>query len=83
MTIESRAVSVSELSNSTTGVIRQLDNGVEMILTYRDIPVAHLIHIHSSTPGRQLLDALDQLGNLDTGWIDDLREARTEDVASA
>jgi prevent-host-death family protein len=77
----SRTVSVRELRNSTADVIRQLEDGVEVTLTNRGTPVARLVPIHPSTPGRSLLEALDQLGTVDTGWIEDLTEMRAEDAA--
>jgi prevent-host-death family protein len=71
---------MTELRSSTASVIRQLEDGVEVTLTRRGEPVARLIPIRPSTPGRQLLDALDQLGTVDTRWAEDLAAERTEDA---
>jgi prevent-host-death family protein len=71
---------MTELRSSTASVIRQLEDGVEVTLTRHGDPIARLVPIHQSTPGRQLLEALDQLGTVDTGWIEDLATARTEDA---
>jgi prevent-host-death family protein len=71
---------MTELRSSTASVIRQLEDGVEVTLTRRGEPVARLNPIRPSTPGRQLLDALDQLGTVDTRWAEDLAAERTEDA---
>ena len=78
---DNRTVSVRELRNSTADVIRQLEDGAEVTLTNRGTPVALIVPLHPSTPGRLLLDAVDRLGTIDTGWAKDIEEARTSDIS--
>lgn len=77
---ERRTVSVRELRNSTADVIRRVQDGGEVTLTNRGTPVARLVPIHSPTPGRQLLQAVDRLGTVDTGWAQDIKDVRDDDV---
>jgi len=80
MKSERHTVSVRELRNSTATVVRQLEDGVEVTLTNRGTPVARLVPLQPLTSGRQLLDAIDRLGPVDTGWATDIKKARTDEV---
>jgi len=81
MKSEKHTVSVRELRNSTASVVRQLEDGAEVTLTSRGTPVARLVPLQPLTSGRRLLDAIDRLRPVDTGWAKAIEHARTEDVS--
>lgn len=73
-------MSIRELRNSTADVIRRLEDGGELTLTKRGKPIARITPLADLPPGRQLLDALDSAGFVDTGLAAEVATWRAADA---
>lgn len=75
-------VAIRELRNHTKDVLDAVERGEEVVLTRMGEPVARITPINQAATVADWLDGLDSEPAADTGWLDELLQARREDDAA-
>lgn len=75
-------VAIRELRNHTKDVLDAVERGEEVVLTRMGEPVALITPIDRSATVSAWLDDLEAEPATDTGWLDELAQARRDDDAA-
>ncbi len=75
-------VAIRELRNHTKDVLDAVERGEEVILTRMGEPVALISPINQASTVADWLDDIETEPTTDTGWLNELIQARRDDDAA-